>query len=147
MNQSRELDKFVVRLPHGLRDRIAERAADNGRSMNAEMVRMLESGMAGELLSVEGRDLLRALRAEMASDDHDLPPGVVEVTMRGKPGSGKSVINVILAEHLQDVLNKHSAKFGMATPRVIYAPKNCTDSTLAFSFRGHDRVVLLREVD
>lgn len=145
MNQSRELDKFVVRLPHGLRDRIAERAADNGRSMNAEMVRMLESGLAGELLSVEGRELLRALRAEMASDDHDLPPGVVEVTMRGKPGSGKSTLMTVLGRHLQDMLSTYAPTYGMISPKVIFASDQSTSHGIAKACVNHSRVILLRD--
>lgn len=35
-------DKYVVRLPDGLRDRIKAHAEKNGRSMNAEIVRVLE---------------------------------------------------------------------------------------------------------
>ena len=31
-------EKFVVRLPDGMRDRIAQAARENGRSMNAEFV-------------------------------------------------------------------------------------------------------------
>lgn len=38
---SREMDKFVVRLPDGLRDRIAARAAANHRSMNGEIIAVL----------------------------------------------------------------------------------------------------------
>lgn len=35
-------DKFMVRFPDGMRDRIAEAAKNNGRSMNAEIVHRLE---------------------------------------------------------------------------------------------------------
>lgn len=35
-------DQFMVRLPEGMRDRIAEAARANGRSMNAEIVARLE---------------------------------------------------------------------------------------------------------
>lgn len=35
-------DKYVLRLPDGLRDRIKARAAAHSRSMNAEIVRVLE---------------------------------------------------------------------------------------------------------
>ena len=35
-------DKFVLRLPDGMRERIKERADRNGRSMNAEIVALLE---------------------------------------------------------------------------------------------------------
>jgi hypothetical protein len=37
-----EHDKFVVRLPDGMRDRIALAAKENGRSMNAEIITRLE---------------------------------------------------------------------------------------------------------
>jgi len=40
---SRLLDRFMLRLPDGMRDRIAVAAKDNGRSMNAEIVNTLET--------------------------------------------------------------------------------------------------------
>lgn len=40
---SQTMDRFIVRLPDGLRDRIAAAAKENGRSMNAEIVRVLET--------------------------------------------------------------------------------------------------------
>lgn len=41
---SRTADQFVVRLPDGMRDQIAEAAKSNNRSMNAEIVaRLLQS--------------------------------------------------------------------------------------------------------
>lgn len=36
-------DKFVLRLPEGMRDRIRAAAEANGRSMNAELVSVLEN--------------------------------------------------------------------------------------------------------
>lgn len=39
---ARDDPKFIVRLPDGMRDRIAEAARANGRSMNAEIVHRLE---------------------------------------------------------------------------------------------------------
>lgn len=42
MNQpTRDQNKFIVRMPDGLRDRIAETARVNGRSMNSEIVATL----------------------------------------------------------------------------------------------------------
>jgi hypothetical protein len=38
---SRESDKFMLRLPDGMRELIAEEAKKNGRSMNAEIVHVL----------------------------------------------------------------------------------------------------------
>ncbi|WP_313610415.1 Arc family DNA-binding protein [Rhizobium sp.] len=37
-----ELDKFLLRMPDGLRERIKDMAAANNRSMNAEIVSTLE---------------------------------------------------------------------------------------------------------
>jgi|GEM_PF-3896209 len=43
MTESRSLtDKFMLRLPDGMRDRIKAKADENGRSMNAEIVATLE---------------------------------------------------------------------------------------------------------
>lgn len=57
---SRDADKFIVRLPDGMRDRIAEVAKANNRTMNAEVVARLQStfeqtatGMSTEALLLE----------------------------------------------------------------------------------------------
>ncbi|ORL64402.1 Arc family DNA-binding protein [Pseudomonas putida] len=42
---SRNADKFVIRLPDGMRDRIAEVARDRHRSMNSEIIARLEQSM------------------------------------------------------------------------------------------------------
>jgi hypothetical protein len=39
---SQKQDKFVLRLPDGLRDRIKKKADDHSRSMNAEIIQLLE---------------------------------------------------------------------------------------------------------
>ena len=44
---SRNADKFVVRLPEGMRQKIAEVAKKNHRSMNSEIVRCLEVQILG----------------------------------------------------------------------------------------------------
>lgn len=41
-SKSRLLDKIVIRVPDGLRDRIAAEAKRNNRSVNAELVQLLE---------------------------------------------------------------------------------------------------------
>lgn len=50
---SRTLDKIVIRVPDGLRDRIAETAKRNGRSMNAEVVAALEEKYPPDSINVE----------------------------------------------------------------------------------------------
>ncbi|MEL6362304.1 MAG: Arc family DNA-binding protein [Pseudomonadota bacterium] len=45
-DQSRTLtDKFMLRLPDGMRERIKAAAAANGRSMNAEIVAQLDAAL------------------------------------------------------------------------------------------------------
>lgn len=48
MHPSELADKFVVRLPDGMRDRIRERAASNRRSMNAEIVHYLDCALGAQ---------------------------------------------------------------------------------------------------
>lgn len=43
--QVRDYDKFMLRFPDGMRDAIAERAKDNGRSMNSEIVQILQDAL------------------------------------------------------------------------------------------------------
>ncbi|MDE9483267.1 Arc family DNA-binding protein [Xenorhabdus bovienii] len=38
-------DKFMLRLPDGMREAIAKRADENGRSMNSEIVQMLQDAL------------------------------------------------------------------------------------------------------
>ncbi len=46
--QVKDYEKFVVRFPDGMRDAIAERAKRNGRSMNSEIVQILEDALFGK---------------------------------------------------------------------------------------------------
>lgn len=73
---SRTADKFVVRLPDGMRERIAEVARNHHRSMNSEIIARLEQsllqeGMLGDdlnmrldspELSLHERELLQRFR-------------------------------------------------------------------------------------
>ncbi|QLF92500.1 Arc family DNA-binding protein [Pseudomonas sp. ABC1] len=45
---SRTADKFVVRLPDGMRDRIAEVARNHHRSMNSEIIARIEQSLLQE---------------------------------------------------------------------------------------------------
>lgn len=45
---SRTADKFVVRLPDGMRERIADVAKVHHRSMNSEIIARLEQSLEGE---------------------------------------------------------------------------------------------------
>lgn len=41
-------DKYIIRLPEGMRDRIRQRAEANRRSMNSEIVHYLDRALAAE---------------------------------------------------------------------------------------------------
>lgn len=67
-------DKYVLRLPDGLRDRIKNYAQQHGRSMNAEIVRILEREFPPPL-SLEARvddlvGLVEVMRSEGVKGDH-----------------------------------------------------------------------------
>lgn len=42
---SQEAEKYIVRFKDGMRDEIKRRAANNGRSMNSEIIHLLQRGM------------------------------------------------------------------------------------------------------
>ena len=44
-----EIEKFVVRLPHGMRSRIAEVSRQSHRSMNSEIIARLEESLAATI--------------------------------------------------------------------------------------------------
>lgn len=54
---SRTADQFVVRFPDGMRDRIADAAKANNRSMNAEIVARLEESFSSAGASERVREL------------------------------------------------------------------------------------------
>lgn len=54
---AREQDKFVLRLPDGMRDRLKAAAEANKRSMNAEIITRLEgSFLSSKILQAAGAD-------------------------------------------------------------------------------------------
>src|SRR5690349_12944383 len=60
---SHRLERFIVRLPDGMRDQIAKAADANGRSMNAEIVHRLQRSFEPDEVEAE---ISRARREEMA---------------------------------------------------------------------------------
>ena len=44
---AKDADQYMLRLPPGLRDRVSKRAAENGRSMNTEIVDAIEKNLEG----------------------------------------------------------------------------------------------------
>ncbi|WP_334061368.1 Arc family DNA-binding protein [Limimaricola cinnabarinus] len=66
-------DKFVLRLPDGMRERIKAEADKNGRSMNSEVVARLETSFAGDGADADRRPLEeRVDKLEQKAEDADL---------------------------------------------------------------------------
>ena len=65
---SQEMDRFNVRLPAGMRDAIAFRAKKNGRSMNAEIVQILQDALEFEDVSDSGETKIDAKKLRQILD-------------------------------------------------------------------------------
>jgi len=61
VNDSREQDKFVVRLPDGLRPEIAAVARLNHRSMNGEIINRLQRSLVLEQIHDKQSELITQL--------------------------------------------------------------------------------------
>ncbi|HGI8193115.1 TPA: Arc family DNA-binding protein [Citrobacter freundii] len=59
-------DKFNLRFPDGMRDAVAERAKRNGRSMNSEIIQIIEDAITPERETIEVRNV--ASRIASSSD-------------------------------------------------------------------------------
>lgn len=61
MNDSRELDKFVIRLPEGLRPEIADAARHNLRSMNGEIIERIRRSLIQDQRQIEQDKIIAQL--------------------------------------------------------------------------------------
>jgi hypothetical protein len=68
---SRTADKFVVRLPEGMRDHIADVARNHHRSMNSEIISRLEQSLihTGE---IDGSSRMRLDSPELSAHEREL---------------------------------------------------------------------------
>ena len=67
---SRTADKFVVRLPDGMRGRIADVARNHHRSMNSEIISRLEQSLFDE--GVSGAAPMQLDSSELSVHEHEL---------------------------------------------------------------------------
>lgn len=84
---SSKQDQFVLRFPDGLRDRIKAYAERHGRSMNAEIIRVLEREYP-EPWSIDGRvadliEMLRILKGGVTDERIDSLTHEIEETVLG----------------------------------------------------------------
>lgn len=65
-------DKYVLRMPDGLRDRIKRVAEENGRSMNAEMIARLEESLEqDDLGKISKEDVEHALAVARGAEANE----------------------------------------------------------------------------
>ncbi|MFM5266230.1 Arc family DNA-binding protein [Aeromonas caviae] len=79
---SRESDKFVLRLPEGMREKIAELAKASGRSMNAELVHRIQRTIDEDSeLAESGVKIMEGVKViegfNLGRSAFSLPPGTV----------------------------------------------------------------------
>lgn len=60
----REYDKFMLRFPDGMRDVIAERAKRNGRSMNSEIISILENALNESISDYDKDEILEVIKIQ-----------------------------------------------------------------------------------
>nr|WP_186211641.1 Arc family DNA-binding protein [Burkholderia gladioli] len=105
---SRTADQFVVRLPDGMRDQIAEAAKTNNRSMNAEIVSRLADSFLQEQREKFGRPYQPAAPA-------------INVTLdsRGYPISWDEINEHLAAIRKTGKFNVVSMNTSVITPELV----------------------------
>lgn len=84
---SRTADKFVVRLPDGMRERIAETAREHHRSMNSEIIARLSKSLdEGKAPEVETPGEGQRPEAERLISADWIPQVGQLVRVKGRPG-------------------------------------------------------------
>jgi hypothetical protein len=62
---AKDADQYMLRLPPGLRDQVARRAAENGRSMNTEIIDAIEKHLKGSDRVTQLWDIFEKHRADI----------------------------------------------------------------------------------
>jgi hypothetical protein len=79
---SRESDKFILRMPDGMRERLAQVAESQGRTMNAVVIGVLAEYLAGaqslESQLAEIKTALQALTDRVSGPNQAASPGTKE---------------------------------------------------------------------
>ncbi len=79
MGEPRDQNRFLVRMPDGMRDRIRDAAAENGRSMNAEIIYRLQT-------TLEMDDYVPKLNAQVDDTALELARALVQRLEQEKGG-------------------------------------------------------------
>jgi hypothetical protein len=106
---NRESDKFMLRLPPGMREAIAREAARSNRSMNAELIGRLdfsfENALTNKVLLSVSKDLADTadlLRSLLASDELDLHSFIADQRAKGVKLTQSEAIRLIVRTYLAE---------------------------------------------
>ncbi|EEO7019369.1 Arc family DNA-binding protein [Salmonella enterica subsp. enterica serovar Virchow] len=105
--QVKDYEKFVVRFPDGMRDAIAERAKANGRSMNSEIVQMLED----------------ALKAQIVAWGKPLPPSSSDEVVTMSMSQLNKIVSIAAEDTAKSVVENLIEKYEMI-PKKSSKPNN-----------------------
>jgi plasmid stability protein len=96
---SRTADKFVVRLPDGMREKIAEVARQHHRSMNSEIIARLERSMLDETSADEA---LPPSHIEELAAKLDMQPWAPQIGQVVRRRDSREILGVIKEFSLSD---------------------------------------------
>lgn len=65
------IERFTVRMPDGMREAVAERARENGRSMNSEIIDMINNALYMPSIGEDAVDYMLELAKSDEVDDLD----------------------------------------------------------------------------
>jgi hypothetical protein len=83
MNESRSLpDKFMLRLPEGMREQIKNSAAINNRSMNSEIIASLEEWLKRPSAEEQHAQALRHEKAMLEAEKNAVSQQLVDIIAR-----------------------------------------------------------------
>lgn len=102
-------DKFTVRFPDGMRDKIAEQAKKNNRSMNAEIILALEKYLESQKLDLPVQSTKKHIQySEMEEIHHLLLKNINLMQSVGRVFGDKKVLKTIteLAQTQAKVMKK-----------------------------------------
>jgi plasmid stability protein len=108
-------DKFNLRFPDGMRDAIAERAKANGRSMNSEIVQILDDALNSN--AVKWADL---------PDDEDIEKALTQLTpeviekMTNEHAAEVKESLLVTAKGISLELSKHNGYLNKVMDAIIY---------------------------
>ena len=96
---SRTADKFVVRLPDGMRQKIADVAKNYHRSMNSEIVSRLEQSLHSELLFGANEEELEGTSEEpieqVATDLNQVESAIIQRLRQLPTGKQKALLELL----------------------------------------------------